>query len=1097
MRAITLLSIALLCLSAACKDKGTDPPTSDISVVDVSVPDLADAGDAGDAGDGGDAGSDGDDGGDLTDGDSASDAPDSDSDSADLDEPDALPEAVIRPEGIHINELLVSPAAVLPPALPGMQWVELFYAGPEPYDLGALELLDIKSDGDERLLTDFPSVEMPAGSFLTIRFVPFVVALDADVDGEVVDDLGLENDLDFSDGQGTIFTDVGGIFSTDVGGIFSTDVGGVFSTERGDLALVDSALGSMAFLAWGTPFDGGPSSLETSAVDAAQWAAGERVDLTGLSDGSTIGLHLDGLHSRIAERAELLVGMVSPEQAGADDYRRFEWEDFQPLGLSQPANPLQLAPSDGSMRAAFPVTFSWRACPGADAYTLEVADGPDFESAVSVVREGTTETSLELDDPGFNPLYWRVSCRYADGRVRTPFSPAWRVLVAPPEPGPDDPPLLTVTHQYQHKDTPMLCLYDARNGDGPGCAESLTPPEASESCDWNAPHPVPPAVARVSDCGPIARYYGGRAAIQMVHHFFDATALPGDDPRLSQDVISWLTFSDRDPVGVADASGPEGQLGVGLQLGVDDIIRTLSIVLGISPDNVELVEEPDFDVLSAAVLDGRPTILLLSVEGAQHELVVYGVRSTPEPVLFVHDPARRPDPGQADTLPATALDRFDALALIPPAAVGTLEIDPGGLFADLDTDGLSNFDEGNGRLCSNPERADSDGDYIDDYDEVFHYTFGRGPNAIASCGRTGSGFCLDNIDDDLLRPECDCDSDGDDDPDGAEDIDGDGGRDEPGGVGVAETDMLASGSSELDLGLTSDFYLQGEEVAVQGGTLAAAATYPTLTTTCDEALGFGEVLVEDGDITTDADGIIDAGGVFTCARPGCHQVHLGLTDDGVFAECDRAFAFECVCLFGDPNTFDDAGDITDAAGAPYDPITPSAPIVDIHNVDYSIVVDAVGEQLIVVIDGQVVNTTPQFAEPVLEIMLQIEGEAGAGSLRDQEYLAGAMYRGFAFFSDAGPATINWQRFNGVDGFDNIAGQPDDGLLQASVSTARVNLEQGFVLSLPPDLPLIAGTRRITGLKVASRPDDLSFADFFPNTADGRVPFISLDSCEIE
>ncbi len=779
-------------------------------------------------------------------------------------------------------------------------------------------------------------------------------------------------------------------------------------------------------------------------------------------------------------------------------------EMAQPLGLPQPANPLQLAPPHATVRPAPPVELTWRACPGATGYALELAQDETFATSQ---RELVGEPRFVVEATIGDELWWRVACVYADGRVRTPFGPPWQILFAPAAPAAGDPEPLTVALALQHKDTRMLCLYDAVAGDAAGCAEQLAVPdsELGLTCDWNAPHPTLPALARVGDCGPIAASYAGRAVVQMVHDYYDAltrpVATPG--PRISQDYISYLAFADR-AVGIVSAAAPEGDLGAGLPFSEAQLTETLALVLGVTPTAVESVEDPAFSELSAWIDEGRPVIVLVPrSNGAGHAFVVWGVRSEPRDLLFWHDPASLPAAGLADGVSFDALlaslpEGASLIAIVPPAEVGALVLDPAGLDSDTDDDGICDFDEdvlaARGRLCSDPTLPDSDFDELGDLEEVRAYTFGRGLETVATCLDPTGIFarpCFDP-DEDGLRGECDPDGDADDDPDGAEDLDGDG------ALGAGETDPLDPNDNDLALDTDAPRYLVGEAPIIVGGTLHAATSYEVATTRCVDALAPNDTLpAPTVSIATDAAGAVTSGELEVCTRPGCYTSHVDAVHDGIFASPDVALTWACLCDLPDPDGSSTPGDVTDDSGGGSLPLGEG--ILDIRGVETLYYHDALETELLEVRMQTAVLGTGEIAEPAVELLLRVEGDPGANLIdpTTPDYTEGALLWVQVTLRSAPLSnTVVWRVFDDAvtDTWQLVSSPSLDIIyLDGVFSALRSANDIFFTLPAVVELPSL-GALEVSGVRVVSRSETLTYRDLAPDTLGDHL---DTETCAVD
>jgi len=774
--------------------------------------------------------------------------------------------------GLHINEVGIDPidrgiedASVLAPPLAS---VELYNGGAGAFDLTGLELQTATAS----VTAPLPAVSLPSNAFLTVNFLPL---------GESPGPLGLVDDLDFSDGSGKIFADFGGEPQPDAD----------------DLALVDGA-STLAFVAWGAPLDP-VSQLETDAVADGVWTAGSRVPSSQFSAGETFGLRLDGFHSS-GVPGRIQAGAVAPS---ASDYITIPWVD-QTAGIQQPSQALQISPRDGQLFAAPPVTLSWRACPDASSYLVELFDTADgLGERVQRLVQGTSLTLIAAD-LDFNPVFWTVACLFNDNTVRTSFPPVWIFGIAPTSgPGGSPPVTLGVPHRFQRKDTNALCLYDfsKRGGNRIGCAEEIATP----SCDWDKPHDVD-SPADVRACGRLTENNCVRASIQMVYDFFT-----GGTPALNQDYISYLIFSGLNPPGIAVAADPEGDLGAGRGVPSGPTVTALSKVLGVNPGDVTVEQNPSFADIRGWIDAGRPVILFRFWRppvGGGHATVVYGYQTTPFGAVFVHDPTAGADLvfRYSDYSSRNLRNSNAVTAIVPPASIGTPFGNPpntdhqGSLFDDSgDGDGIVSFDELE-RFHTDPDNFDTDFDQVPEVEEVHSYTFALGNRTIVTR--------RPDIDGDNFRAELDCNTDNDPqgDLDGGEDIDSDGGHlTEPDPVAPGETDKFMTGV-DLDallLSVDPSEGAPGTSFRLSGGTLNSDYLYEVETVDCLSPKSPGDSISGVG-WGTDAAGN-GAGEVFTCPRPGCWIIYADLADDLIWQNpapttpslvaCDTNFTVTCKC----------------------------------------------------------------------------------------------------------------------------------------------------------------------------------------------------------
>ncbi len=779
---------------------------------------------------------------------------------------------LVDTSGVHLNDIRVDAiergieddASTVPPLV----WVELYNGGAAAADLNGMEL----RTAVESVSAVLPGVSLPPGAFLTVHFLPA---------GTTGPGLGLMDDLDFSDGQGAIFADFGGEPNPDAD----------------DLALVDGT-STLSFVAWGEPLDP-VSALEVAAVDAGVWTAGSRIPRSRFTAGESVGLLLDGFHATLGATQRAAGGLRSHA-----DWSTVPWVD-QTAGIQQPTKPLQVSPLDGQLLPAAPVELSWRACPQASSYLVELRDSEDGSGERIQHLVQSTSLTLTSEQLPFNPVFWTVSCLFEGNSKRTRFPPPHVFGIAPLA-GPGIPPAvsLAVPHFYQRKDTNALCLYDfsEKGGNRIGCPETIT----GQSCTWDAPHAVSSA-AQVRACGRLTENNCVRASIQMVHSF-----LTGGSPALHQDYISYLIFSGLNPPGVADAEDPEGDLGAGRGVPAGPTRAALAEVLGVDAAEIDVFGDPSFSDIRGWLDAGRPVIMFRfwhRSEGGGHATVIRGYQTTPFGAVIVHDPTFGPDLvfRYSDYTRRNLRSNNAVVAIVPPAIIGTPLGDPpnalhaGSLFDDSgDNDGVVSFDERE-RFATDLTNFDTDFDQVDDKAEVHSYTFALGERTIVSRNP--------DIDNDSFRAELDCNSDNDlsGDLDGGEDINGDGGDlVEPDAVGPGETDKFRAGPDldELNLQVTPTTGPPETTFTLTGGTLSGNYLYQFEVVDCLSPKLPGDP-ISGGAWATDSSGN-GSSPIFTCPKPGCWIVYADLADDNIWqnpnpavpslAACDASFTIDCKCV---------------------------------------------------------------------------------------------------------------------------------------------------------------------------------------------------------
>ena len=501
------------------------------------------------------------------------------------------PPLLIDP-GLHINEIMYQPHArgIRDDSVPVFPWVEIYYDGLTP-----LNLADVRLRAEaETIDFQLPAVMLPPQSFLTVWMLP---------PGTGPGDFGLTNDLDFSDAQGTLFQ----------------DMGGVMEPLGDDVALYLNGIVA-AFLAYGDPFEN-TTQMELDAIAQDLWLLDSRVPIQQLQPGESVSLVLDGFYDNA----------VALGQRAEEDFGTVEWQQQSPSIHQQPHQAIQISPSNGSVVMDFPIQLKWQSCDGASDYLLELrnnAEGSDLR-VQRIVQ--TPEYTLEADDVGFDPMYWTVACLYDDEEKASPFAKAWFVASGLEGDAGPNTNVLAVAHEYQRKDSNMLCLYNFKKGKGYACEEAIT--HSNGTCDWDKPHDVT-SPQEVRQCGIYGANNCVRASIQMVHQYRTLGLLP-----LAQDYISYLTFADLAPPGPATGADPEGDLGAGVGMYLGQTLQTISQVFGINSNAVEVEDDPSFNTIRNWIDADRPVILWRwSPSGSGHSTVIYGYQTEPQRILYVHDP---------------------------------------------------------------------------------------------------------------------------------------------------------------------------------------------------------------------------------------------------------------------------------------------------------------------------------------------------------------------------------------------------------------------------------------------------------------------------
>lgn len=749
------------------------------------------------------------------------------------------------PGEIAINEVLYyADAGAVVSDYPYGAWVELYNSGTEPGHLGGWTI----TGRDGITVATLPDLELPPDDYLTIYFY----------DGT--------NDFDFSDGEGSLYvTD-----AITMPFVLQGDAIALYASHPITATLID-------FVAYCSGGELTPTTVECEecfsgaaayqqAVSRNLWPDGEYVDTIDLKAGESFGRRLNGFDHDVPH-----------------DWMIYDWTIYQLPVPSQPENPIQISPTNALFFEDESITLTWEECgPSILSYQLQV----DSTSAFTATLVDTTTTAVSYTLPVTDGLYfWRVRATDDQGQT-SPWSAVWSfgigdimadgvfvggggVAVSSDEVG----MMGTVVHQYQRKDTDMICLYDCTNGWGRrGCQEGGAHP-------WNAPHNVN-SPAQVRAC-PHCANYCVRASVQMINHFYGGN--------LYQDYISYHIFEGVKPPGPRHAGDPEGDLGHGKGVGLSAEKEVLSWAL--NGASITYKVNPSFSDIKGWIDENRP------IEsgrywrgGGGHASVIYGYRCFPPcntGRAYVHDPTLGSllvDYNVYATNNVVASD-----ALVPPAIATGRTYNAVGQFVgddDEDWDDLCNFDEDN-RLDSKKNDYHSDDDDVTDYTEVWGYTFSRGDFTPYWIGHP-------DIDGDGKRAEGDCDTDNGGAFDGGEDRNGDG------RIDAGETNpynwhrVPLPNDDEVWIDTDKNIYAVGETVKIRGQYFNFNKSYPYYIGPDCPDLNDGEPIGHTGNVHTDGDGVIPAWtSVGTCPSAGEHYVIVDVLRDGRYSEPDNTDPLAC------------------------------------------------------------------------------------------------------------------------------------------------------------------------------------------------------------
>jgi hypothetical protein len=316
---------------------------------------------------------------------------------------------------------------------------------------------------------------------------------------------------------------------------------------------------------------------------------------------------------------------------------------------------------------------------------------------------------------------------------------------------------LTVTPQWQHKDTRMLCLE--------GC--NLTGDHL-----WNRSHDYPKIMKRDDEIHEHEENYCGRACISMINSYYQESHAK----KLSQDYISYHYFKN-EPWKCGGttyaADQPEGDLGHGKDISINNPYWNIRHLLKWALGGVEIKwsrsSKLTYPIIKEAIDAGHP-ILIARYE---HALVIRGYEAI-ENIdgdlsvnIAVNDPLWS-EGEQADMSYDMMLDagtnkkdvtddflfRCQGWWFANKSVSDPLK-DPENLSIDSDNDGIVDFDE-EVRFETDVKNPDTDGDCLPDKLEIMRYTFIY-DDATEKCVFDASDVKKPDTDSDGIRAEKDPD----------------------------------------------------------------------------------------------------------------------------------------------------------------------------------------------------------------------------------------------------------------------------------------------------------------------------------------------------
>lgn len=637
------------------------------------------------------------------------------------------------------------------------------------------------------------------------------------------------------------FTDKSGSFYTQGDSVVFDVAADEVGLYRGGISIA----GIQDFVAWSNTGSYMPGIPHDHAQQKHLWKKGTFVDRSGYGPLSTHGLCPDGYDNNLT-----------------NDWREYDWGTYFIGGYYGKPNPIQISPLNEAVIATDSATLVWAARPGVTGYRLQVSSqGPDFQNLlVDVELKDTSYAML----PGYGIFYWRVF-------VLTPKQltehAVWLFRKAP-APANEQVKLLPVPHLLQHKDTRMLCV---SNDDPPpmppppppfpvlftrpGCSEfsgSLGP--------WDDGHPDEHALKGCEHC----TWYCPRACIAMINNY------AGGD--LSQDRISFQAFKDHQPWAEMDLGHNRGFY-------INEITAVYSWAMNGVPVSFRGYI-PLFSDIVTELDAGKP--MIITIPG--HVMVVAGYRFNPQAPLeqkyiYVLDPWPPHHRSGWKVYGQVPIEGFwqVATSFFGGRAQETT------VKSDAEGDGVVDFDEQN-RFCSSYLLTDTDDDQVPDKKDIRSYAFH--PLDHPGCPTDPViNPNLADIDADMDRAECDCNTDGDSDYDGGEDVDG--GGDSPKGAGETcvydKNDQLM-----IIVPVPGPVFFAGQIVNMTGFSLHRNTVYPyEVQAGCP--IAFGDPIFHQGIVITNAAGGFPATAV-GAYPPGIYTFVIDVNENFMFDDCD---AFAC------------------------------------------------------------------------------------------------------------------------------------------------------------------------------------------------------------
>lgn len=625
---------------------------------------------------------------------------------------------------VLINEVMFNPSEG------NYEWLELKNVGPGSIDIRGYSLTD-EDDNWYEIPDNLPPV--PEGAFVVVVFDGLGASFD---DYEFSDNVaflhseaGLVNIFEDDFDQASLYAMTHHVFLA----VISTNISSInnqsepFSSNI--LALPEQPIFIKAFVAWG----GDPLGDDSYAVQNGIWFDSDFVNYSSTPSDDAAVIYPDES-----------IGLYP----GVDDSSLLNWsifiDPFQSLGNENPVpSILSFFPGPGESMESETFSIKWNNVYNAIGYHFQMDDGTDF--VIPIVDQILNGPAFVAPAPIPAGRYnWRVKVLFSDGK-ESAWSLPNEVFSTSGSLSPITSELntLEIDWQLQRKDTKMLCLF---GGNELGVYA------------WDKPH---------QDHDSFKNHganYCSRATISMIASFYGA--------ELSQDRIAYEDYKDTNicSKGICDQLG-HYEIN---NLGISDLFNTVGLT------GISWISAPDFAYIKDWIDELRPLAVWSSRYGRDfvsglHFLVIDGykiVEENGQQIEKVHllDPWDR-DNWVPYNQYRSYIKKLGVTPAYTPINILQDEDDNGNNIPDTmedeDGDGICNFDE-NHRFFTNPNLVDTDGDGVNDRQDLREYVFDN------SGIWNSNNLQNPDIDHDGLRKELDWDNDDDGSWDGCEDFNQDG-----------------------------------------------------------------------------------------------------------------------------------------------------------------------------------------------------------------------------------------------------------------------------------------------------------------------------------